>query len=77
MYDFDNAYKDWVAALANYEYTKADADLSTLQAANDKLLGFLFALHSEYPVAALHDCEESKDTNPVMLGKTILGSFKN
>ena len=77
MYDFDNAYKDWVTALANYEYDASDANMTVLQPANDKLLGLLFNLHSEYPVAALHDCEESKDTNPVMLGKTILGSFKN
>ena len=77
MYDFDNAYKAWVTALANYEYDNSDANMNLLQAANDKLLVLLFNLHSEYPVAALHDCEESKDTNPVMLGKTILGSFKN
>lgn len=77
MYDFDNAYRDWITALANYEYDKSDTNMNVLQAVNDKLLKLLFTLHSEYPVAALHDCEESKDTNPVMLGKTILGSFKN
>jgi len=75
MYAFDNAYKAWITALANYGYDGSAANTAALQAANNLLLGLLFTLHSEYPVAALHDCEESKDTNPVMLGKTILGSF--
>jgi uncharacterized protein YegP (UPF0339 family) len=75
MYDFDNAYKDWITALANYAFDNTTIDV--LRAANDTLLQLLFTLHSEYPVAMLHDCAESKDTNPVMLGKTILGSFKN
>lgn len=75
MYEFDNAYKAWVTALANYSFDAST--IAVFQAANDKLLDLLFHLHSEYPVAALHDCEESKDTNPVLLGKTILGSFKN
>jgi uncharacterized protein YegP (UPF0339 family) len=77
MYEFDNAYKDWITALANYAFDASDINKSALQVANDKMIQILFNLHSEYPVAALHDCEESKDTNPVMLGKTILGSFKN
>ncbi len=74
MYDFDKAYKDWITVLANYEFDTST--INALQAANDKLINLLFNLHSEYPVATLHDCVESKDTNPVMLGKTILGSFK-
>lgn len=77
MYEFDKAYKAWVRELANYAYDNKAANTALLQAANDKLIALLFALHSEYPAVALHDCEESKDTNPVMLGKTILGSFKN
>lgn len=77
MYGFDKAYKAWIEALANYAYDNSAINLTALQTTNDALLLLLFTLHSEYPVAALHDCEESKDTNPVMLGKTILGSFKN
>lgn len=77
MYAFDSAYKAWVTALANYGYDNSVANTAALQAAGNVLLGLLFTLHSEYPVAALHDCGESKDTSPVMLGKTILGSFKN
>lgn len=75
LYDFENAYKDWITALANYSFDTSTINI--LQAANDKLLKLLFTLHTIYPVASLHDCEESKNTNPVMLGKTILGSFKN
>jgi len=73
MEAFEQAYFTWVTALAAYS-----ADASTLAAfisANDALIKILFGLHSEYPVATLHNCQESGDTNPVVLGKTILGSF--
>ena len=75
LFDFENAYKTWITALANYSFD--NTTINNLQKANDALVQLLFNLHSEYPVATLHDCDESKDTNPVMLGKTILGSLKN
>jgi hypothetical protein len=75
MFDFANAYKDWITKLANYTLDKST--IGAFQAANDKLVQLLFNLHSEFPVATLHDCDESKDTNPVILGKTVLGTFKN
>lgn len=75
LHDFEIAYQSWIIALANYSVDATT--VNELQTANDSLLQIIFSLHSEYPVAALHDCEESKDTNPVMLGKIILGSFKN
>lgn len=75
MYAFENAYKAWITALANYSFD--NTTLAALQTANDTLIQLLFNLHSEYPVATLHDCDESQDTNPVMLGKTILGSLKS
>ncbi|WPU91358.1 hypothetical protein SNE25_18735 [Mucilaginibacter sabulilitoris] len=75
LYDFENAYKTWITALANYSFD--NTTITDLQKANDVMVPLLFNLHSEYPLATLHDCEESKDTNPVMLGKTILGSLKN
>ncbi len=74
MRRFEVAYKNWLAAIANYTADKATINI--LQIANDALINILFYLHSEYPVATLHDCEDSRDTNPVMLGRTILGSFK-
>jgi hypothetical protein len=77
LYIFETAYRDWITSLANYSLNASNAAVATdFQQKNDALLDLVFKLHSEYPVAALHDCEESKDTNPVMLGKTILGSFK-
>ena len=75
LFEFENAYKSWLTALANYSFDQST--INTFQIANDSLIQLLFNLHSEYPVATLHDCDESQDTNPVMLGKTILGSFKN
>lgn len=75
MFDFENKYKDWITALANYSFD--NTKINDLQSASDKLVPLLFNLHSEYPVATLHDCEESVNTNMVMLGKTILGSLKS
>lgn len=78
MYEFEAAYKNWIDALADYSPDKSIISAQTnFQQANDALLKLVFNLHSEYPLATLHDCNESKDVNPVVLGKTILGSFKN
>ncbi len=74
MRRFEAAYKAWLVALANY--TEDNTTITALRTANDALINILFYLHSEFPEATLHDCEDSKDTNPVMLGRTILGSFK-
>jgi hypothetical protein len=75
MIKFETAYRHWIDVLAKYMEQKTN--ITALQNADNTLLNLLFNLHSEYPVATLHDCDESKDVNPVMLGKTILGTFKN
>ena len=76
MESFEQAYKAWVTALANYAALPNDGPtLAAFIIANNNLIQLLFSLHSEYPVATLHNCQESGDTNPVVLGKTILGSF--
>ena len=75
LYKFENAYKQWIIALANYSLDATT--VGALQTANDTLLNLLFTLYSQYPVAVLHDCAESNGTTPVQLGKTILGSLKN
>ena len=75
MYEFEREYKTWITALANYSLDKVTG-LHKFEIANNKLLKLLFSLHSEYPVATLHDCEDSQGTNPVQLGKTVLGSYK-
>lgn len=78
MREFEAAYKAWLPALANYTIDPADNVLAAhLKDANDKLIYILQHLYSEYPVATLHDCEESADTNVVILGSTVLGTYKN
>jgi hypothetical protein len=75
--DFEIRYKAWVEALANYSFDKK-ANLTSFREANDRMIEILTQLHSEYPIANLHDCIESKEgSNTVVLGKTVLGTFKN
>ncbi len=75
--DFEIRYKAWVEALANYSFDKK-VNLYSFREANDRMIEILTQLHSEYPVANLHDCVESKEgSNTVVLGKTVLGTFKN
>lgn len=71
--EFESCYKTWTEELAR---SKQDGENSIkYQEANDRMLEILAKLNSVYPKATLHDCEESDaDKNPVMLGKTILGT---
>jgi len=70
-------YKQWTNALANFTQHPLDNVAGNkFKEANDKLVQLLSTLHSVYPEATLHDCDESINTNPVMLGKTILGTIK-
>ncbi len=71
------AYKRWVTALANQTHHALDIPAADeLQEANDELVLLMATMHTVYPEATLHDCDESVNTNPVMLGKTILGTLK-
>ena len=73
--DFETCYKKWVESLA--AYSQDSLQLEAFMEANDRLIRKLAKLNSVYPKATLHDCEESDaDTNPVKLGKTILGTQK-
>jgi len=77
MRTFELRYKKWIEALAAYSFDKK-ANLLLFRDANDKMIEILAQLHSEYPQATLHDCVESKEgSNTVVLGKTVLGTFKN
>jgi hypothetical protein len=77
MREFEIRYKQWVEMLAAYYFDKA-ANLDAFRDANDKMIAILAQLHSEYPEATLHNCDESKEgSNTVVLGKTVLGTFKN
>jgi len=76
MREFEIKYKRWIELLAAWSFDKSN--IALFQAANDEMVNILKQLHSEYPVANLHDCVESKEgSNTVVLGKTILGTFKN
>jgi len=77
MLQFEICYAIWIQAMAAYYSDKSILTGAFLRDANNILLQALYSLHSEYPTATLHDCDESKDTNPVMLGKTVLGTIKN
>jgi hypothetical protein len=77
MREFEVRYKKWVETLAEYSFDKV-ANLHAFRDANDKIIEILAQLHSEYPLATLHDCDESKEgSNTVVLGRTVLGTFKN
>jgi hypothetical protein len=73
MLKFEILYNIWINAMALYYSNPNDSAFAFLADANNNLLDVLQTLHSEYPVATLHDCAES-ETNPVILGKTILGT---
>jgi hypothetical protein len=77
MRAFEVRYKKWLEQLAAYSLDQQTA-INDLKAANDDMIDILTKLHSEYPQATLHDCIESKEgSNTVVLGKTVLGTFKN
>lgn len=77
MRDLELAYKRWIQAIAEYTFNSTDASKKEFKEANDALVQLLTTLHTVYPQATLHDCDESEDPNPVMLGKTILGTIKH
>lgn len=77
MNAFEVAYKEWMAALADYEadLVLKESKQDRLRQAGNALIEILTRIHSEYPIAHLHDCEEGA-TNPVLLNNTILGTYK-
>jgi hypothetical protein len=78
MRQFEVAYKDWIEKLADYSSEQSAANTTDFKNANNKMIELLASLHSEYPEANLHDCAESKEgSNTVILGKTVLGTFKS
>jgi hypothetical protein len=76
MLQFEICYFTWIQAMVAYYSNMSALNSAFLTEANNNLISALYSLHSEYPTASLHDCDESKDTNPVMLGKTVLGTIK-
>lgn len=77
MKKFEAIFKEWLKALKTYgtDVKKGNpTKMQQLKIASNKMIEFMAKVHSEYPVARLHDCDTSV-TNPVRLGSTILGSF--
>ena len=77
MNEFERAYKLWMEALLNYEIDliHKEAKQDALRKASNGLIEILDRLHGEYPEAQLHDCDTGI-TNPVLLGNTVLGTYK-
>lgn len=76
MREFEVRYKKWIEQLAAYSFDKVANEASFIDA-NNKMIEILASLHSEYPQATLHNCDESKEgSNTVVLNKTVLGTFK-
>lgn len=77
MLDFEMAYRSWIEALQNYSQAAAGqntTEKNNLIVANNAMVELMKHMHSEYPEARLHDCATGV-TNPVMLGRTILGTY--
>ncbi|WP_153801260.1 hypothetical protein [Foetidibacter luteolus] len=77
MRELEIKYIAWVNALAAYTLEKTEGNGNALLEANNALVLLLPQLRTVYPAATLHDCDESVNTNPVMLGQTKLGTYKN
>ena len=76
MRDFETRYKTWIEMLAAYAADKTGNEAS-FELANNSMIDILRQLHSEYPQATLHNCDESEEgSNTVVLNKTVLGTFK-
>ena len=76
--ELELSYKRWMEALQQFAFSPLSVGVATeMKLSNDALMNLLPTLHTVYPEATLHDCEESMNTNPVLLGKTILGTLKN
>lgn len=77
MNEFERAFKEWLEALADYEIDliEKESKRDRLRKASNAMIDVLKKLHSEYPEAQLHDCDTGV-TNPVLLGNTVLGTYK-
>jgi len=78
MNAFETVYREWMEALASYEsdLILKEEKQDFLRIASNKMIEILTIIHSEYPIAHLHDCDEGT-TNPVLLNNTIIGTYLN
>jgi hypothetical protein len=74
MLAFKQAHAKWLGLMANVPST--GDGVTSYNLALQELLKVLQSLTSIYPVAMLHDCRVPGGANPVVLGQTRLGKFK-
>ncbi|WP_114782553.1 hypothetical protein [Botryobacter ruber] len=74
---FERIYQKWMETLADYEkdLVQHHDKKEPLRKASNDMIAILKELHSEYPEAHLHDCATGV-SNPVLLGNTVLGTYK-
>jgi hypothetical protein len=77
MNEFERAFREWMEALAIYEVDLMQKEINEerMRLASNAMIEILKKLHSEYPLAQLHDCDTGV-SNPVLLGNTVLGTYK-
>jgi hypothetical protein len=66
--ELEDAWKSWLQA-------QTSTDDEQLKNANARLIRAIEDVETVYPEAVLHDCEDDKDENPVILNQTKLGIF--
>ncbi len=72
MSEFQSAYCEWLEAQQPLPHFQDDALISDKL---DAFINILSQLRTVYPIATLHDCEESGNANPIRLGQTSLGEL--
>lgn len=70
MIEFDQAYREWLAARSVNA-----AGSAAVEAPTARLVSILGALRSVFPQATLHDCDAGDDETIVRLGSTALGIY--
>ena len=66
--ELEDAYNSWLSA---HQQEKEE----DIKQATARLIKALESVDTVYPEAVLHDCEDDKDENPVILNQTKLGIF--
>jgi hypothetical protein len=66
--ELEDAWQSWLLA-------QQSPDVDQQKDANARLIRALEDVETVYPEAVLHDCEDDKDENPVILNQTKLGIF--
>ncbi len=68
---FEKAWRNWLE-----EQVKEEPNPTALKNKLAAVVEIIQNLKNIHPLAHLHDCVDSENKNPVMLGNTVLGQFK-